>query len=64
MGPSKLGWKVVLNVLAAGPEWWSLLASQSLVKTDSLLCEHFHEMSDEIRTVPGYGENSFLSGTE
>ena len=34
------------------------------VKTDSLLCEHFHEKSDEIRTVPGYGENSFLSGTE
>ena len=24
---SKLDWKVVLDVLAAGPEWWTELAS-------------------------------------
>ena len=48
MGPCKQGWQVVLNVLAAGPEWWSLLGSYSLVKTDSLLCELFHEMSEYV----------------
>ena len=34
------------------------------LKTDSLLCELFREISYEICTVEGYGENSFLvSGT-